>query len=115
MKNVMNKYQRMALVACMVLLAINIVSCGNDHKGHDHGDMNQQETKIDSSIVRTGIIDLQSLDLNNDGMVYQDPMDWNVISDKPGRCPLCRMELKEVTIKEAKENLVKNGFSITDN
>jgi membrane fusion protein, copper/silver efflux system len=39
-------------------------------------------------------------------------MDWNVISDKPGKCPLCGMTLKEVTIKEAKANLKKNGFSV---
>ncbi len=39
-------------------------------------------------------------------------MDWNVISDKPGKCPLCKMTLKEVTLKEAKKNLVANGFKV---
>jgi hypothetical protein len=42
-------------------------------------------------------------------------MDWNVISDKPGKCPLCKMELKEVTLQEAKENLIKNDFKVKDN
>ena len=37
-------------------------------------------------------------------------MDWNVISDEPGTCPICGMTLKEFTIKEVKENLTKNGF-----
>jgi Cu(I)/Ag(I) efflux system membrane fusion protein/cobalt-zinc-cadmium efflux system membrane fusion protein len=37
-------------------------------------------------------------------------MDWNVISDEPGRCPLCEMKLSEVTLDEAKNNLKENGF-----
>ena len=64
------------------------------------------------AIVRTGVINVKAIDKNKDGKVFQDPMDWNVISDKPGKCPLCKMELKEVTIKEAEANLVKNGFKI---
>jgi Cu(I)/Ag(I) efflux system membrane fusion protein/cobalt-zinc-cadmium efflux system membrane fusion protein len=77
--------------------------------------MNKVETKVDSSIIRTGVIDLLSLDENKDGKVYQDPMDWNVISDKPGRCPLCKMELKEVSLEEAKENLIENNFKVKGN
>ena len=64
------------------------------------------------SIVHTGIIDLQAIDANKDGKVFQDQMDWNVISDKAGKCPLCGMKLKEVTLKEAKANLVKNGLKV---
>jgi len=64
----------------------------------------------ESSIVRTGIIVVESIDKNGDGKVFQDPMDWNVISDSEGRCPLCGMFLKEVTIDEAKMNLKMNGF-----
>jgi len=41
-------------------------------------------------------------------------MDWNVISDEPGKCPICEMTLKEVTINEAKYNLYKNGFEVKD-
>ena len=37
-------------------------------------------------------------------------MDWNVISDEPGRCPICNMKLKEFTIEEVKANLDENGF-----
>ncbi len=62
------------------------------------------------SIVRKSIIDLISIDKNKDGKVFQDPMDWNVISDKEGRCPVCGMFLKEVTIEDAKKNLKDNGF-----
>lgn len=62
------------------------------------------------SIVREGVIDLKAIDKNGDGNVFQDPMDWNVISDEPGRCPLCNMKLKEVSIDEAKKNLTENGY-----
>lgn len=64
----------------------------------------------DHSLVRTGVIDLNAIDENNDGKVFQDQMDWNVISDKPGKCPICGMKLKEVTIDEAKVDLEKHGF-----
>lgn len=63
-----------------------------------------------TSIVHKGIIDVESIDKNGDGKVFQDPMDWNVISDEDGRCPLCGMFLKEVTIDKAKMNLKMNGF-----
>jgi Cu(I)/Ag(I) efflux system membrane fusion protein/cobalt-zinc-cadmium efflux system membrane fusion protein len=63
-------------------------------------------------IVRKGIIDLNEIDKNRDGKVFQDPMDWNVISDKAGKCPLCGMKLKEVTIAEAKKNLEKHNYQV---
>ncbi|MBS4033462.1 MAG: efflux RND transporter periplasmic adaptor subunit [Ignavibacterium sp.] len=69
-----------------------------------------KEHNDSSPLVRTGVIDLQSIDKNKDGKLYQDLMDWNVISDKPGKCPLCGMELKEFTIDEVKANLDKHGF-----
>lgn len=66
----------------------------------------------DSSIIRKGVIDLSAIDENKDGFVYQDHMDWNVISDKAGECPICGMTLKKVSLEVAKENLVKHGFKI---
>lgn len=80
---------------------------------HQHGQNSEVKTiKKDDSIVRKGTINVESIDSNKDGKVYQDPMDWNVISDKPGKCPLCKMNLEEVSIKQAKENLKKNGFKV---
>jgi Cu(I)/Ag(I) efflux system membrane fusion protein/cobalt-zinc-cadmium efflux system membrane fusion protein len=70
---------------------------------------NNQSDK-EASIVRDGIINVEAVDINGDGKVFQDPMDWNVISDKAGRCPVCGMFLKEVTIEDAKKNLTENGF-----
>jgi membrane fusion protein, copper/silver efflux system len=73
-------------------------------------EIKQEEKENYSSIVRTGVIDVESIDKNKDGKVFQDMMDWNVISDKPGECPLCGMTLKEVSIDDAKKNLEENGF-----
>jgi len=69
----------------------------------------------EESIVREGTIDLNKIDENKDGKVYEDMMDYNVVADNPGTCPLCGMKLKEVTIEEAKTNLVKNGFKVSEN
>ncbi len=72
-------------------------------------DMKKEEK---SDLIREGEIDLKAIDENKDGKVFQDQMDWNVISDKPGKCPLCGMKLKEVTLQKAKENLLKHGFKV---
>ena len=66
--------------------------------------------KMQSSIIRKGVIDVKAIDKNKDGKVFQDMMDYNVISDKPGKCPICGMTLKEVSIKQAEQTLVKAGF-----
>ncbi len=71
-----------------------------------------KEVKKEESIVRTGVIDLKMIDKNNDGKLYQDMMDWNVISDEPGECPLCGMELMEMSIEAVKKNLIDNGFKV---
>ena len=76
-------------------------------------DDNSKETEdVRSPLIRKGTIDLESIDENKDGKVYQDLMDWNVISDEPGRCPICNMELSELTLEKAKENLLENGFKV---
>lgn len=85
-----------------------------------HTDMKNHNKDVDSSkssknfLVREGEIDLKVIDKNKDGKVYQDPMDWNVISDEAGECPLCGMTLKEVTLEKAKENLIKYNFKVKE-
>jgi len=84
-----------------------------DHKMMHHDKMMKDGgMKGMHSVVRKGVIDVESIDANKDGKVFQDVMDWNVISDEPGNCPICEMKLKEVTIEKAKENLVKHGFKV---
>lgn len=114
MENFASKNRRAILFLSVIIYSIIFVSCGQDHKGHDHNSMSEKTAQIDSSIIRSGEIDLIVIDENGDGMVYQDPMDWNVISDKPGNCPLCGMKLKEVSITQAKENLIKYKFEVKE-
>lgn len=86
-----------------------------DHSGHQMNMQQHDHSKMqskDESIVRNGVIDVKAIDKNKDGKVFQDQMDWNVISDKPGKCPLCKMTLQEVSIKKAQENLKANGFKV---
>ena len=83
-----------------------------DMKGHD-ANMDSSITKKES-IVREGVVDLAAIDKNNDGKVFQDMMDRNVISDLAGNCAVCEMKLKEVPLEEAKTNLVKNGFKVKE-
>jgi hypothetical protein len=87
-----------------------------DHKHMDHDKMmgsdHKEMMKDNKSIVHEGEIDLEAIDENGDGKVFQDQMCWNVISDKEGECPLCGMKLKEVTLEEAEKNLEENEFEV---
>lgn len=65
-----------------------------------------------SEIVREGIIDVAAIDQNKDSKLYECPMDWNVIADYPGNCPLCKMELEEFTVTAVKDNLKKNDYQV---
>lgn len=73
-------------------------------------EIHTEEHKHETSIVHEGIIDVEAIDKNKDGNVYECPMDWNVITDEDGRCPECNMFLKEYSIMDTKENLKNNGF-----
>ena len=88
----------------------------NHGKMMDHDKMgNMKGMKMDHSntethVVHKGAIDVSKIDKNKDGQVFQDMMDWNVISDKAGECPICGMTLKEVTVEQAEKNLKEHGF-----
>lgn len=68
------------------------------------------EEKVKSELIRKGVINVEAIDLNKDGILYQDIMDWNVISDKETVCPLCGMTLRKMSIDQVKKNLKENGF-----
>ncbi len=87
----------------------------SSHKMEMHSKMKtdyDQINKSDTPVAYKDTIDLKAIDINKDGMVYEDMMDYNVLSDAPGTCPLCGMTLKGVTLEKAKYNLVKNGFKV---
>jgi len=79
-------------------------------------DMSKKDAKTDvkkkekSELIREGVIDVEAIDANKDGKLFQDVMDWNVISDKEDVCPLCGMTLRKMTIEQVKENLKKYGY-----
>jgi YHS domain-containing protein len=68
----------------------------------------------DTNIVRKGVIDLNAIDKNGDGKIFQCPMELNVISDAKGECPLCGMNLREISVQDAKTKLLKRGFKVMD-
>lgn len=70
------------------------------------GNSPEIESKQDSGI------DVKSYDKNGDGKVYECPMDWDVISDTAGRCPVCEMKLKEYSIDETVKNLKDHGYEV---
>lgn len=101
----------------------NILGDTTQVKKHSHMKMDstmkmEKDMKMDKkenpSIPKEykGTIDLTSIDVNKDGKVYQCPMDFNVLSDKPGKDPKCGMALKEVSLEQAKSNLTKHGFKV---
>ena len=98
-------------IAFFMLLSSQINAQSNQHGDHSKMEMKKDSVKSES-IVRKGVINLKAIDKNKDGKIFQDQMDWNVLADKPGKCPLCKMTLKEVTLDAAKKNLVKNGFKV---
>jgi len=80
----------------------------NDRKSKKSESIHKEHNE--SSIIRKGEIDLKAIVENKDGKLYQDIMDWNVISDNPGKCPICGMTLKEFTIDEVRVNLDKHDL-----
>jgi Cu(I)/Ag(I) efflux system membrane fusion protein/cobalt-zinc-cadmium efflux system membrane fusion protein len=97
------------------LILFFIVSSAISAQEHQHNsqtNIEKNKSKMEVKIVREGVINLKAIDKNKDGKVYQDQMDWNVISDQPGKCPICKMTLKEVTLEEAKKNLIKHEFKV---
>ena len=100
----------MLITSCMSMMGM----CGmKGHGSHSSHNMQSSESE-DSTLIRTGKIDVNSIDINLDGFVYQDPMHWNVISDISGKCPLCGMDLSKVNNKEAIKNLKEHGFEVKE-
>jgi len=103
-----------------IVLAI-FVGCGSrngdtDEQMHDEEAMESvnHSDSLESSEawIRSEPVDVSAVDVNKDGFVYQDPMDWNVIADEEGTCPKCNMFLVKVTIDEAVKNLKDNAFTV---
>lgn len=88
----------------------DVISSADTTTG-ENGD-NNEAGQGQNSIVRQGVIDVKAIDNNKDGKVFQCPMDWNVISDRSGSCPVCKMDLEEYSVSKAEDNLVKNDYKV---
>ena len=81
----------------------------DEHSDHTNVNMDN-EYGVDSPLIRTGVIDVESIDKNGDGKIFECPMDWNILADEFQRCPVCEMKMKEYSIDEVKNNLTENGY-----
>lgn len=75
--------------------------------GCNRNEQTKSETGSNNlSVVRDSTVNVFTLDYNKDGIVFQCPMKehFNVVSDKPGICPLCKMDLEETNVNEAAKN-----------
>lgn len=91
------------LSLAVVVFMILFYGCGNDS--------GKNEVKKDvksSELIRSEGSDAASLDKNSDGMLYQCPMDYQVISDSFDVCPVCKMDLIEYSVADAQSNLDKH-------
>ena len=116
--------KQLVLLGSLVLALGFFAACGSNKKETKETTQGQMSSgsmeagntdvqlKSSKEWIRSQPVDVKALDLNQDGYVYQDPMDWNVIADEEGKCPLCGMFLKKVTIDEAIQNLEDNGYKV---
>jgi rubrerythrin len=120
-KSFMNKF---ILIALLLLPSVSILAQhqhNSDSTKTDMKKMNCCKTMSDSThemktekseMSGKNNIDLGMVDKNKDGKVYQCPMCADQLTDDQGECPKCGMDLKEISLEKAKENLIKNGFKV---
>ena len=102
-----------AVLFISTVLSFTILNGCSDERSHEKHMENSEtgetnKTVPDSSIIREAGFKVESADENNDGKVFQCPMDWEVISDEAGNCPICKMALEEFPVEEAQRNLEKH-------
>ncbi|MCP5063975.1 MAG: hypothetical protein GY936_16155 [Ignavibacteriae bacterium] len=100
-------------ILVVLIFVITLVSCSQKEETKNVAEVVEQATeKVESELVRKGVVDVESIDHNYDGNVHECPMDWNVLSDEASSCPTCGMDLKEYTIADVKRNLKKYGYEL---
>lgn len=104
---------RKIFLPVLIITVLIFISTGCELKKNEKA-ANQinVEKNTGGRIVHDGVINVGLIDANKDGKVFQCPMDVNVISDKPGICPLCKMDLEEVTVATAKDYLTKSDYKV---
>jgi len=71
----------------------------------EHSSYREIEQGEGEGLIRSRNINVSLIDKNMNGKVFQCPMDFEVISDKPDVCPLCGMDLEEISVDKAQKNL----------
>lgn len=79
--------------------------CKSDKKG-----CSEVKENAGLKTLQKSKIDLKKIDANKDGKVFQCTMCADQLSDVSGKCPKCKMDMKEVTLKDAKALLKKSGL-----
>ena len=102
------------LIALFILAGITAAQEKNENTDSQKMNMNQTQNDQSKMLHKTdsASFDLEAVDKNNDGIVYQCPMDFDELSDNPGKCTKCGMNLREVSIEKAKMYLEKTGHKI---
>ena len=106
----LHKFSKLIFVLALVITSVTIAQ----EKPMQMKSMKSDKQTVDSTMIKKGIINLASIDKNNDGKVFQCPMELNVLSDSKGECPLCGMNLREIAIPDAKAKLLKRGFKLDE-
>jgi hypothetical protein len=94
----------------LFVMLVFLSACGSEDKPAQ--EVQKKDLPSEDGWVREGPIDVKAIDVDGDGYVYQDHMDWNVIADEEGKCPECGMSLKRLSVGEAEKNLRDNGFEV---
>ena len=90
--------KNISIVMLIVLLAAGFIACNNAGTNN-----NNSTTQTDTSGMRQVMV--------TDTM-YTCKMHQNVISDKPGKCPKCEMDLVKQKMSDEQKKMLKEGTYI---
>jgi hypothetical protein len=107
---------RWPILGAMALLLL--VSCGRSEKRSgpaDEGDSLSAGQMVENGLIakpewiRQEPIDLQAIDRDRDGYVWQCREDANVVADEAGACPNCSRKLERVDLDDADSRMDEQG------
>ena len=76
------------------LVSLIISACNNPSNSNKNAEM--KDTMSAKNAVTSQTFDLDTTKLKSGDIFYQCSMDPEVISDRPGSCPKCEMDLSEI-------------------
>jgi hypothetical protein len=123
------------ILAILMIVSIDLAGCNKSNSGNiskldslalkkqdsllkspDRTKVKKQQQEEDNppgrGVEYNGVIDLQSIDANKDGFLYECPKHLNVLSDEPGICPSDSAVLKRSPVYQVREKLLANHFQV---